>query len=255
MDYAMDNTQILSPQPSIDEALEFLGMSSMEKAMGIQALLRISEFDALSLYFDEQLICVPTSVKYGDQYDEEGEFVETLLIGREDEREFWSEHILDSFQLHKPSDNSFDLVVRRIIHDGISYHISQSDGTLSEGVSIGYDKFYFDREELIEYKAGYTAHFSENQKSKELPTKKTGIQEQRITALKYWLVGNSGKSIHDYGDLQSCYESLGEPTKTEVWKRLNLMDNKLFGHGQDEFLKVMSSVIQVKQGTGKHRDC
>jgi hypothetical protein len=249
----MGNTQILSPKPSIDEALNFLGMSGMDKAMAIQALLRISEDDDLWLFFDEPLICVPTSVKYGDQYDEEGDFVETLLIDRENEREFWSGHILDNFQLHMPSNNSFDLIVRRVIHDGISYHISQSDGTLSEGVSIGYEKFYFDREQLIDHKAGYTAYFSENQKSKELPAKKTGIQEQRITAFKYWLVGNSGKSIHDYGDLQSCYESLGEPTKTEVWKRLNLIDNKLFGPGKDDFIKAMGFVIQFKIGTSKGR--
>jgi hypothetical protein len=249
----MGNTQILSPQPSIDEALEFLGMSNMDKGMGIGALLRISVDDNLPLFFDAKLICVPTSVRYGDQYDEEGDFVETLLIDRENEREFWSGHILDNFQLHMPSNNSFDLIVRRVIHDGISYHISQSDGTLSEGVSIGYEKLYFDREQLIDHKAGYTAHFSENQKSKELPAKKTGIQEQRITAFKYWLVGNSGKSIHDYGDLQSCYESLGEPTKTEVWKRLNLIDNKLFGPGKDDFIKAMGFVIQFKIGTSKGR--
>jgi hypothetical protein len=251
----MGNTQILSPQPSIDEALEFLGMSNMDKGMGIGALLRISVDDNLPLFFDAKLICVPTSVRYGDQYDEEGDFVETLLIDRENEREFWSEHLLDTFHLHMPSDNSFDLVVRRVIHHGISYHISQSDGTISEGVSIGYEKFYFDREQLIDHKAGYTAHFSENQKAKELPTKKTGIQEQRITAFKYWLVGNSGMSIHNHEDLQRCYVALGEPTRDKIIKQLLLMDNKLLGHGQDEFLKVMSSVIQVKQGTGKHRDC
>jgi hypothetical protein len=251
----MGNSQILSSKPSIDEAFKFFGMSGMDKAMAIQALLRISEDDDLSLFFDEPLICVPTSVKYGDQYDEEGNFVETLLIYSENEREFWSEHLLDTFHLHMPSDNSFDLVVCRVIHDGISYHISQSDGTLSEGVSIGYEKFYFDREQLIDHKAGYTAHFSENQKSKELPARKTGIQEQRITAFKYWLVGNSGMSIHSHEDLQRCYVALGEPTRDKIMKQLLLMDNKLFGHGQDEFLKAMSSVIQVKQGTGKHRGC
>ena len=99
----MDNTQILSPQPSIDEALEFLRMSQMDKAMGINTLLRTCEGDDLPLFFDEKLFCVPTSIKYGDQYDEEGEFLETFLIDREDEREFWSEHILDNFQLHMPS--------------------------------------------------------------------------------------------------------------------------------------------------------
>ena len=61
---------MLSHKPSIDEALEFLGMSNMDKAMGIQALLRISEIDALPLFFDETLTCVPTSIKYGDQYDD-----------------------------------------------------------------------------------------------------------------------------------------------------------------------------------------
>ena len=75
----MTDAQTLSPKPSIDEALEFLGMSNRDKAMEIQALLRISEFDSLPLMFDERLTCVPTSIKFGDQFDDEGEFVETLL--------------------------------------------------------------------------------------------------------------------------------------------------------------------------------
>jgi hypothetical protein len=249
----MSDTQILSPKPSIDEALEFLGMSGMEKAMSIQALLRISEDDGLPLFFNEPLTCVSTSIKYGDQYDEDGEFVETIFIDPEDEREFWSDHILDSFKLWKSSDNSLDLIVSRIIHDGITYYISQPGGTISEGVPIGYEKFYFDRKQLTDFKAEYSARLSESQKVKDSPPKKTGVLERRKTAFKYWLVGNSGKSIHEDNDLQSCYESRGKPTRKEVWQRLNLMDNKLFGPGKDDFIKAMGSVIQFKKGTNKGR--
>lgn len=41
--------------------------------------LKISNDDKLPLFFDKKLVLVPTSVKYGDQYDDDGEFVESKL--------------------------------------------------------------------------------------------------------------------------------------------------------------------------------
>jgi hypothetical protein len=249
MDYAMDNTQTLSPQPSIDEALVFLGMSNMDRAMGITALLKISTGDDLPLFFDGTLLCVPISAKFGNQYDGDGEFEDFLPIDPDDQREFWSEHILDDFHLHMRSDNSFALCISRIIHDGISYFISQSDGTISGGVSIGYEKFYFDRAKLIKYKADYTSHFNERDKAKAGTSSRESIQDKRITAFKYWLVGNSGKSIHKREDLQACYDSLKAPSsRSEIWRRLGLMDKQLFAAGKDDFMKLMGSVIRIKIG-------
>ena len=121
-------------------------------------------------------------------------------------------------------------------------------------MSIGYEKLYFDRQQLIDYKAEYSAHFSESQKAKDSPAKQAGVLEQRKTAFKYWLVGNSGKSIYKREDLQSCYESRGGLTREEVWKRLQLMDGQLFARGMDDFLKAMAHVIQFKKGTGKDRN-
>ena len=250
----MSDTQILSPKPSIDEALEFLGMSGMEKAMAIQALLRISEDDGLTLFFNEPLTCVPTSIKYGDQFDDANEFIETLFIGPEDESEFWTGHILDSFQLYKSPVNAFDLIVHQVIHDGRKYYISQSDGTISEGVSIGYEKFYFDREQLIGFKADYSAHFSDSQTIKGASSKKSGVMDKRITTFKYWLVGSTGKSIHNPDDLQACYQELGCPTKDLVWDRLRLMDKKLFASNKPDFIKAVGNVIDFKPGTGKGRN-
>jgi len=254
MVYEMSNSQILSPKASIDESLVFLGMSSMEKTMGIQALLRISEYDCLPLFFDERLICVPTSIKYGDQFDEEGKFVESLLIDPDDEREFLSGHLLDSFQLYKSSENAFEIIVRQVIHDGRKYYISQSDGTISEGVSIGYKKFYLDREQLIKFKAEYFAHFSDSQTIKGASWKKSGVMDERITTFKYWLVGSTGKSIHNPDDLQACYQELGCPTKDLVWDRLQLMDKKLFASNKPDFIKAVGNVIDFKPGTGKGRN-
>ena len=254
MNYAMDNTQTLSPQPSIDEALEFLGMSKMDKAMGIKALLKISEDDELPLFFDEKLVCVPTSVNYGDQYDDEGAFLGSLLIDPHKTREFWSGHILANFQLHMASDNSFTLVVSRIIHDDIPYHVSLPNGTISEGVPIGYEKFYFDRTELIKYKQDYSAHFSEHPQRQTTASTSEGIQDKRITAFKYWLVANSGKSIHKPEDLQHCYEAFRNLPKEKIWLRLQQMDSRLFSAGMDDFNRAVSKVIRFKQGTGKDRN-
>jgi hypothetical protein len=249
MDYAMDNTQTLSPQPSIDEALEFLGMSKMDKAMGIKALLKISEDDELPLFFDEKLVCVPTSVNYGDQYDDDGEFLESFLIAPSDTRELWSGHLLANFQLHMTSNNSFELIVSTIIHDDVLHHLSLPDGTISEGVSIGYEKFYFERTELIKYKTEYHSHFNERDIVKAVTSKPESVQAKRITAFKYWLVGNSGKSIHKREDLQACYDSLKAPSsRSEIWRQLGLMDKQLFGSGKDDFIKLMGSVIRIKIG-------
>jgi hypothetical protein len=250
----MNNTQTLSPKVSIDEALVFLGMASMDKAMGIEALLRISELDALPLFFDEQLLCVPTSVKYGDQYDDEGEYIKTFKIDSKYIKESWSEHMLASFKLCKAADNSFNIMVDRIIHAGIAYHIYQCEVTVSDGVLIAYEKFYFNRDDLIKYKDEYSAHYIQSQQEKSLrPKKPPSIVDQRIAAFKYWLVGNSGKSIHNAEDLQSSYEQLNEPTKNQVWDNLSLMDNKLFCSGKDDFLKAIGNVIDFKQGTSKGR--
>jgi hypothetical protein len=254
MDYAMDNTQTLSPQPSIDEALEFLGMSKMDKAMGITALLKISNDDGLPLFFDEKLVLVPTSVKYGDQYDDEGEFLESLLIDPDKTREFLSGHILANFQLHMTSNNSFDLIVNKIIRDDDSYYIYQDDGTPSEGVSIEYEKFYFERAELITYKTEYHSRFNERDIVKAGTSKPESVQAKRITAFKYWLVGNSEKSIHKREDLQACYNSLNAPSRSEIWRQLGLMDNELFAAGKDDFIKLMGSVILIKTGTSKGRN-
>jgi hypothetical protein len=254
MNYAMDNTQTLSPQPSIDEALEFLGMSNMDKAMGVTALLKIINDDRLPLFFDEKLVLVPTSVKYGDQYDDDGEFLESFLIAPSDTRELWSGHLLANFQLHMTSNNSFELIVSTIIHDDDSYYIYQDDGTPSEGVSIEYEKFYFDRAELIKYKTEYHSHFNEHPKGKASTSSRESVQAKRTTAFKYWLVGNSGNSIHKPEDLQDCYAILGEPTKEGIWQSLCLMDNQLFNAGKDDFKKSMGSVIEFKTGTGKGRN-
>jgi len=250
----MNNTQTLSPRPSIEEALEFLGMSNMDKAMGINALLRICKDDHLPILFDEPLICAPTSVKYGDQYDDDGEFLETLLIDPNDTRELWSEHILANFQLHMPSNDSFDLIVNTIIHDGVPYHVLLPNGTVSEGESIGYEKFYFNRTELVKYKTEYHSLFSEHPKIKVATSSRESIQEKRATAFKYWLVGNSGKSIHKDEDLQERYESLGTPTREYIWESLSLMDNQLFSAGKSDFMKLMGTVIQIKTGTSKGRN-
>ena len=250
----MGNAQTLSPKPSIDEALKFFGMLNMDKAMGIQALLRISEIDALPLFFDEKLTCVPTSVKYGDQDDGDGGCVECILIDPKDEREFWSGHIIDTFHFYKSTGGAFCVTVNRIIHDDIAYHISQQDGTISDGVSIGYGKLYFDRQQLIDFKAEYSAHFSEGQEVKDSPSKKPGVIEQRKTAFKYWLVGNSGKSIHDRKDLQICYQKLGEPTRDKVWEGLQQMDKHLFASGKDDSMRVITDIVRFAQGTGKGRN-
>ena len=250
----MDSSQTLSPKPSIDEALLFLGMSDMEKIMAIHALLRITEYDVLPLFFDEHLTCVPTSIKYGDQYDEENEYVETLLINPNDERELMSGQIHNSFYLRQSTDNKFYILVSKLIHDGIEYYISHGDGTIREYVTIDYEKFYFDRKELVKYKNEYSAHFSEKPSSNTDRSKKASLPEQRITALKYWLVGNSGKSIHNSEDLQSCYEALNTPTREEVWEALQLMDSKLFSSGYDDFKSAAGKVVQFKLGTGKGRN-
>ena len=249
----MGSSQILSPKASIDEALEFLGMSNMDKAMGIQALLRISEFEALPLFFDQHLTCVPASMKYGDQFDEYGKYVETRLVNPKDERKFWSMHIPYFYLLSESKDNTLIFNIGGVIHDGIEYNICEGNRRVAGYISIGYEKFYFDRVQLINFKTEYSARFSESQKMKDSPSKKAGVLELRKTAFKYWLVGNSGKSIHKREDLQSCYESRREPTREEVWQRLYLMDNKLFGPGKDDFIKAMGSVIQFTKGTSKGR--
>jgi hypothetical protein len=249
----MNKTQTLSPRPSIDEALVFLGMSDMDKAMGINALLRISKDDDLPLFFDEKLVLVSTSVKYGDQYDENGEFEDCLLIDPVDTQELCTGHILANFQLHISSNNSLDLIVNKIIHDDDSYYIYQDDGTHSEGVSIGYEKFYFDRNELIKYQTEYHSHFNERDKAKTNNSKSKGVLEERITAFKYWLVGHSGKSIHKQKDLQDCYKELKEPTKKEIWRRLNQMDSELFRSGEIDFNRAVSKVIEFTKGTGLSR--
>jgi len=254
MNYAMDNTQALSPQTSIDEALAFLGMSGMDKATGIRALLRISEDESLPLFFDEKLVCVPTSVKYGDQYDEDGEFVDCLLIDPDDTQELWSGHTLANFQLHMTSNNSFDLIVSRIIHADVSYHIYQTDGTLSEGVSVGYEKFHFDRKSLIGYKDKYHSNLLDQAKPTKMRTKTVSITERRVYAFKIWLIGESGKSVNNETDLQSCYESIGSPTKPAIWDHLSQMDRTLFSSGKHDFIRAISTVIRFKQGTGTGRN-
>ena len=250
----MDNPQILSAKPSIDEAIKFLGLSGMDKAMAIQTLLRLSEHDDLPLFFDQLLTCVPTSIKHGDQYDDKYEFVETLFIDSEDEREFWAGHILDSFQLWIPSENTYELVVSQIIRDGDQYYISQSDGTISEGVSIGYEKFYFNREQLIDFKADYHAHFSTSQNGKKTPSKGVSVIDERVVAFKYWLVGNSGRSIHNLDDLKSCYEDMKYPIKDQVWKQLKKMDHILFSGKGSDSMKAIAKVIDFKLGTSTGRD-
>jgi len=249
----MDSSQTLSPKPSIDEALLFLGMSNMEKAMAIQALLRISELDYLPLFFDEHLTCVPTSIKYGDQFDENNEFKECLLVNPKDERELISGQTLDSFHLHQSRDNNFYILVSRLIHDDIEYCISRGDGTISEYIDIDYEKFYFNRKELIKYKNEYSTHFSEKPNSNAGQSNRPSKHEQRITAFKYWLIGNSGKSIHKRDDLQSCYITRGELTRAKIWERLNKMDHELFSAGKDNFYTDMRTVIDLKSGTGKNR--
>jgi hypothetical protein len=251
----MNDSQILSPKPSIDEALAFLGMSNMEKSMAIKALLRIVEDDPLSLFFDEHLTCVPTSIKYGNQYDEDNGVIECLLIDPKDQVELRSGQISGSSYLyHSTTDNNFYILVTELVYNGIEYYISQGDGTIADYIEIGYEKFYFDREELIKYKGEYSAYFYEKPSSKAAHSKKPSLPEQRINAFKYWLIGNSGKSIHNTEDLQSCYEAHGILTREEIWGRLQLMDNKLFSAGKDEFKKVMKTVVQLKVGTGKDRN-
>ena len=250
----MDNTQILSPKPSIDEALEFLGMSNMDKAMGIQALLRISEFEALPLFFDQHLTCVPASMKYGDQFDEYGKYVETRLVNPKDERKFWSKHIPYFYLLSESKDNTLIFNIGGVIHDGIEYNICEGNRRVAGYISIGYEKFYFDREQLINFKTEYSARFSEGQEVKDSSSNKTGVLEQRIYAFKYWLVGNSGKSIHEKDDLQNCYKNLGEPTRDKVWEGLQQMDNRLFACGKADFKRAMADVVRFTQGTGKGRN-
>jgi len=249
----MNSFQILSPRPSIDEALEFLGMSNMDKVMAIEALLRITRDDDLPLYFDKKLTCVPESMKYGDQFDEYGKYVETRFVNPEDEREFWSKHIPYFYILFESTGQAFSIYVGGVIHDGIVYNICAGNRRVAGYISIEYDQFYFDREQLITFKAEYAAHFSAKQPVNEIYSNKEGIQEQRITAFKYWLVGNSGKSIHNDDDLQDCYQKLGSPTREQVISRLLQMDKGLFTQGKDDFKKAMSKVIQFKTGTGKDR--
>lgn len=252
----MTNSQTLSLKPSIDEALRFLGMDGIDKAKGIQALLRISEIDCLPLFFDQLLTCVPTSIRYGDQYDDEYEFTETVFVNPEDEREFLSGHILDSFNFWEYPEGTLTITVSRVIHDDIAYFISYPDGTLSEGESVGYEKFYFDRNQLIQYKNEYSAALIQDKVEQRQSTvsKSPSIVEQRVMAFKYWLVGNSGKSIHNPTDLQVRYEEMESPTKHQVWSQLQLMDKTLFASGRDDSLKAMSKVVQFKIGTGKNRN-
>ena len=250
----MTNAQILSPRPSIDEALEFLGMSNMDKVMAIEALLKITRDDNLPLFFDKSLTCVPVSLNYGDQFDEYGKYVETRFVNREDEREFWSMHIPYFYHLAESADQTFHINLGGVIHDGIVYDICIGNRRVAAYISIEYEKFYFVRDQLIDFKTGYTTRFFETQVKNDKFSKRPSMLELRKTAFKYWLVGNSGKSIHSNDELQACYVALGEPTKRDVWKRLQAMDSELFRSGKDDFLKAASSVIQFKQGTGKARN-
>jgi len=250
----MSNVQVLSPKPSIDEALVFLGMSQMDKVMGIQALLRITDNDKLPLFFNKRLICVPASMNYGNQYDENGEHEETLFVDPEDEIQFLCNHIPYMYILTESTDNTLIISIGGVIHDGIVYDICKGNGRILDYLSIKYEIFYFDREQLINFKTEYSTHFSQSKKVNDAPSKPAKISEQRITAFKYWLVGNSGMSIHDPDELQSCYEKLKSPTRDQVWSRLQKMDKSLFASGQDEFNTAMGKVIQFKTGTGKGRN-
>lgn len=229
-------------------------MSNMDKVMAIEALLRITRDDDLPLFFNKSLTCVPASMNYGDQFDEYGKYVETRFVNPKDERKFSSTHIPYFYLLFESTDQTFVINVGGVIHDGIVYGICEGNGRVAGYISIEYENFYFDREQLINFKTEYAARFSESQKVKNSPSKKPSVVEQRETAFKYWLVGNSGKSIHDRKDLQSCYKSRGELTRDKVWERLQLMDNQLFASGKDNFKRDMANIVRFAQGTPKYRN-
>ena len=223
----------LSDKIFIDEAIELLEYQNKSKGYVVESL--INEQD-ITTYFDINVTATLSTGYDMQPINQDGDELPhvngepPIVIEGPDKK------ILEAIV-----NVGNTISVNMFEHGGELYCGADYDGTILRPIDISFEHIYFAKSEI--------------QMHHKLPTKKAGIQEQRINAFKYWLVGNSGRSIHDEVHLQLCYEELGSPTKNKVMEKLVLMNHKLFQSGQDDFGKAMGFVIQFKQGTGKHRDC
>ncbi len=146
-----------------------------------------------------------------------------------------------------------EFTINRVLHKSNEYFISLK-GNHDIGVQIHIEDLFGKRDEIFSFKLKNLNSEISAESQTTSKTKKINILDERIEAFKYWLISNSGKSIHQNNDLQQCYESKGSPTRDEIWNRLQKMDNKLFSSGYDDFIKEIGKVINLKKGTGKSRD-
>jgi hypothetical protein len=78
------------------------------------------------------------------------------------------------------------------------------------------------------------------------------VNKVRVGVATAWLIGSANGSApsllsNPITDLQSCYDTLGKPTKAVLWGYLQKVDRKLFASGEDQFFRKLP--IEFLKGT------
>lgn len=238
--------EVLPPKIYMETLADELGLSELKKVKAFQTLLEYKESDDLNLYFDQDV--------FGKKSDEE------ILQHHIDDPNLY---LTDSSLSVISGSKCIGRIDVKLIDDGESLCVGalsfSQNGTHYYVVYQGdpfplyYSDIYVLRDEYLDFRTRMTSYKSDKQKTNTNHSKRPSKPEQRITAFKYWLVGNSGKSIHSDEDLQSCYKDLGEPTRDKIWECLQQSNIKLFSSGKDDFKKAIGKVVPFKTGTGKNR--
>ena len=78
------------------------------------------------------------------------------------------------------------------------------------------------------------------------------VNKVRVGVATAWLIGSANGSApsllsNPITDLQTCYDTLGKPTKAVLWSYLQKVDRSLFSSGEDQFFRKLP--IEFLKGT------
>ncbi len=143
----MPNTT-LTPIICFDQAIQEFRLTDLKPQQAIKAILNCSLFDKLPIYFNINIEAVSIENYFGNQYDENHDFVDFIPPVYASSQELAGEKQILNTDFRQINEN---VVITRFLKNGSTYLIPNETEEYTGEQVIKYSDLYIKREHLVKY--------------------------------------------------------------------------------------------------------
>jgi len=148
-------TIILPAIVHLDLAIEELNLDNMPIISAIRTLLLYARDDDLPIYFNEEAQGIDINIPFGEIIDENGVSIDFEVADQDDIKNISGSKIISNAFVSINESPPY-VVINSFSHNKINYNIINDSGSQASDLSIEYTELYLKREELLNFKEGFS---------------------------------------------------------------------------------------------------